>query len=81
MRAAMIEGRRKLVIREVPEPVLEKDEVLVKVQYCGICGSDLHIYLDGLNLSIGHECSGNIVEVGSDVEGWEIGDPVIFEPH
>ena len=79
MRAAMIEGRRKLVVRDVPEPVLEKDEVLIKVQYCGICGSDLHIYLDGLSLGLGHEFSGDIVEMGPDVEGWEIGDPVVVE--
>lgn len=79
MRAAMIEGRRKLVMREVPKPVLDKDEVLIKVQYCGICGSDLHIYLDGLSLGLGHEYSGDIVEMGPDVKGWEIGDPVVVE--
>jgi len=81
MRAAIMEGRRKLVVREVPEPVLDKDEVLIKVQYCGICGSDIHIYIHGLNLSVGHEWSGDIVEMGPDVEGWEIGDRVIFESH
>lgn len=79
MRVAMIEGRRKLVIREVPKPVLDKDEVLIKVQYCGICGSDLHIYLDGLSLGLGHEYSGDIVEMGPDVKGWEIGDPVVVD--
>jgi len=81
MRAAIVEDRRKLVIRDVPEPVLDKDEALIKVQYCGICGSDLHIYLDGLSISLGHEYSGNIVEMGPDVEGWEIGDRVAVEPY
>jgi len=81
MRAAMVEGRRNLAIRDVPEPVLEKDEVLIEVQYCGICGSDLHIYLDGLSLGLGHEYSGNIVEMGPDVKGWEIGDRVAVEPY
>ena len=80
MRAAMIEDKRKIVIRDVPEPVLDRDEVLIKVKYCGICGSDLHIYLDGLSLGLGHEYSGNIVEMGPDVEGWEIGDRVAVEP-
>jgi len=75
----MVEGRRNLAIRDVPEPVLEKDEVLIEVQYCGICGSDLHIYLDGLSLGLGHEYSGDIVEMGPDVEGWEIGEPVVVE--
>ena len=79
MRAAMLEGKRKVVIRDVPDPVLDKDEVLIKVKYCGICGSDLHIYVDGLNLSLGHEWSGDIVEMGPDVKGWEIGDPVVVE--
>jgi len=79
MRAAVVEGRRKIGIRDVPEPVLDKDEVLIRVQYCGICGSDLHIYLDGLSLSLGHEYSGDIVEMGPDVKGWEIGDPVVVD--
>jgi len=81
MKAAIMEGRRKLAIKDVPEPILDKDEVLIKVQCCGICGSDLHIYLDGLSLGLGHEYSGNIVEIGPDVEGWEIGDRVAVEPY
>jgi 2-desacetyl-2-hydroxyethyl bacteriochlorophyllide A dehydrogenase len=80
MRAAIMEGKRKLVVRDVPNPVLDRDEVLIKVQYCGICGSDLHIYVDGFKLSVGHEWSGDIVEMGPDVKGWEIGDPVVLQP-
>jgi (R,R)-butanediol dehydrogenase/meso-butanediol dehydrogenase/diacetyl reductase len=79
MRAAVMEGKKKLVIIDAPDPVLNKDEVLIKVRYCGICGSDLHIYVDGLNLGLGHEWSGDIVEMGPDVKGWEIGDPVVVE--
>jgi len=81
MRAAILEDRGKLVIRDIPEPIIERDEVLIKVQYCGICGSDLHIYLEGLKTSLGHEFSGDIVEMGSDVEGYKIGEPVVIEPH
>lgn len=80
MRAAILEDRRKLVIRNVPEPVLDEDEVLIKVQYCGICGSDLHVFLEGLRTSLGHEYSGDIVETGKGVEGLEIGDPVVVKP-
>ena len=80
MRAAVVEDRRKMVVMDVPDPIIGRDEVLIKVQYCGICGSDLHIYLYGLRKSIGHEFSGDIVEKGPDVEGWEIGDPVVVEP-
>jgi len=79
MRAAVVEGRRKVAIKDVPEPVLDRDEVLIKVKYCGICGSDLHIYVDGLSLGLGHEFSGDIVEMGPDVEGWEIGDRVVID--
>jgi (R,R)-butanediol dehydrogenase/meso-butanediol dehydrogenase/diacetyl reductase len=74
-----MEGKRKLVVKDVPEPVLDKDEALIRVQYCGICGSDLHLYLDGFNVSMGHEFSGDIVKMGPSVEGWEIGDRVIVD--
>lgn len=81
MRAAMVEGKRKLVIREVPEPIPDKDEVLIGVRYCGICGSDLHRYRWGAALGIGHEFSGDIVAIGQDVKGLQVGDRVAVEPH
>jgi len=81
MRAAMVEGKRKLVIREVPEPIPDKDEVLIRVRYCGICGSDLHRYRWGAALGIGHEFSGDIVAIGQDVKGLQVGDRVAVEPH
>ena len=80
MRAAILEDRRKLVIRDVPKPVIETDEVLIKVQYCGICGSNLHVYVEGIGIGLGHEFSGDIVEIGEDVGGWEIGDRVAVNP-
>ena len=80
MRAAVLEDRRRFVIREVPAPVLGKDEVLIRVQYCGICGSDFHIFREGADIGAGHEFSGDIVEVGSDVEGWAAGDRVVVGP-
>ncbi len=80
MRAAVLEDRRKLVIKDVSKPVLNKDEVLIRVQYCGICGSNLHIYVEGIGIGLGHEFSGDIVEMGSEVDGWEIGDRVAINP-
>ena len=80
VRAAILEDRRKLVIRDVSKPVLDKDEVLIKVQYCGICGSNLHIYVEGIGIGLGHEFSGDIVEMGSEVDGWKIGDRVAVNP-
>ncbi len=81
MRAAMVEGKRKVVIREVPEPIPDEDEVLIRVRYCGICGSDLHIYKEGAGIGVGHEFSGDIVAIGVDVTGWELGDRVAVDPH
>jgi len=80
MKIAILEARRKLVIRDVQKPVLDKDEVLIKVQYCGVCGSNLHIYVEGIGIGLGHEFSGDIVEMGFEVDGWKIGDRVAINP-
>jgi len=80
MKAAILEGKRKFVIEEVPEPILEKDEVLIRVRYCGICGSDLHVYKEGAGVGFGHEFSGDIVRMGSEVKGWKIGERVAVDP-
>ena len=76
MKRALLKDSKKLVIEDVPEPTIDDNEVLIKIKYCGICGSDLHIYLEGLPLGLGHEFSGDIVKTGPDVERWEIGDRV-----
>jgi 2-desacetyl-2-hydroxyethyl bacteriochlorophyllide A dehydrogenase len=80
MRAAVLEGKRKFLIKEVPEPVLEKDEVLIKVKYCGICGSDLHVFKEGAGVGFGHEFSGDVAAMGSEVKGFRKGQRVAVEP-
>jgi 2-desacetyl-2-hydroxyethyl bacteriochlorophyllide A dehydrogenase len=80
MKAAVLQGKRKFVIEEVPEPVVAKDEVLIKVKYCGICGSDLHVFTEGARVGFGHEFSGDIVRMGSEVRGWKIGERVAVDP-
>jgi (R,R)-butanediol dehydrogenase/meso-butanediol dehydrogenase/diacetyl reductase len=80
MKIAILEAMRKLVIRDVQKPVLDKDEVLIKVQYCGVCGSNLHIYVEGIGIGLGHEFSGDVVDLGSEVDGWKIGDRVAVNP-
>jgi 2-desacetyl-2-hydroxyethyl bacteriochlorophyllide A dehydrogenase len=80
MKQAILEGQKKFVVREVPDPVLDKDEVLIRVKYCGICGSDLHIFETGATIGAGHELSGEIAEKGTAVKGWKIGDRVIRGP-
>lgn len=70
---------------EIPKP--GPDEILVRVHYSGICGTDLHI-LDGSfpaksdgNLTLGHEFSGVIEDVGSIVKGFKIGQSVAIDPN
>jgi threonine dehydrogenase-like Zn-dependent dehydrogenase len=79
MREAILVGKRKFEVREAPEPALDADEVLIKVRYCGICGSDLDTYVGGVTISHGHEFSGDIVRMGSKVIGWKLGDRVTAE--
>jgi len=79
MKEAILEGERHFVISEVPEPVLDSNEVLIKVHYCGICGSDLHTYIGGVPTRYGHKYSGEVVAVGSDVTTLKKGDRVTAE--
>ncbi|MFP4344786.1 MAG: zinc-binding dehydrogenase [Anaerolineales bacterium] len=72
-------------LRDVPVPTPGPDECLVRVKYCGICGSELHMYKGQLNVLarppviLGHEWSGEIVEVGERVQGFAPGDRVVSE--
>jgi threonine dehydrogenase-like Zn-dependent dehydrogenase len=83
MSAAVYRGPGEVVLEERPVPSLAPEQVLVEVAHCGICGSDIHVLLDGLGQdgSIeGHEWSGVIAAVGSDVSQWAVGDAVIGGP-
>lgn len=80
MKALVITGVSKVELQELEIPKYKDDEVLIKVKYCGICGSDLPRALDGgvhsFPIVVGHEFSGQIVEVGADVEKIKVGDRV-----
>jgi 2-desacetyl-2-hydroxyethyl bacteriochlorophyllide A dehydrogenase len=84
MKALVLEEYNKLVYKDVSDPVIKNNEVLVKVKACGICGSDVH-GLDGSTgrrippMIMGHEASGIIVKTGADVRGWNVGDRVTFD--
>ena len=70
---------------QVERPSFGPREVLIKVSYAGICGSDLHIYRKGMFIqnipeTMGHEFAGVIQEVGSQVTGLAPGDVVIADP-
>ena len=85
--AAYLLENRKLEIRESPVPVCGPEDVLVQIDYCGICGSDVHLYSIGepkfpdiYPYILGHECAGTVVEVGKNVKTHFIGDRVALEP-
>lgn len=78
-------AEKAIEVRDVPEPSIGPEECLVEVKYCGICGSEPHMYHGQLNslarppVVLGHEWSGEIVEVGDLVEGFAVGDRVTCE--
>jgi len=84
MKALVLEQYNKLVYKDVPDPVITENDVLVKVMACGICGSDVH-GLDGSTgrrippMIMGHEASGIIAETGTSVTNWKKGDRVTFD--
>ncbi len=77
------------VLKEVPEPRIRDDEVLIKVRRAGVCGTDVHIWeWDAWAAGrcrppfvVGHEFAGDVVEVGSLVTDVEVGDRVTAEGH
>jgi len=84
MRRVMLVEPEHFVIEEVPIPEPASDEVIIKVERSGICGSDVHIY-HGVSpikppVVLGHEFSGTIYAKGAAVEGFQIGDRVTAEP-
>jgi 2-desacetyl-2-hydroxyethyl bacteriochlorophyllide A dehydrogenase len=83
MAAAVYTGPGEIVVEERPLPEIGARDVLVEVGHCGICGTDLHLVLEGMGHpgSIGgHEWSGRIVALGSDVTGWSVGEMVVAGP-
>lgn len=84
MKAMLLSEYKKLEITDMSEPEVGPDDVLVRVKSCGICGSDIHGF-DGSSgrrippLVMGHEASGEVVALGSNVDEFEIGMPVTFD--
>lgn len=81
MKAAKYEAKEKLSIVDIPKPIPKDDEVLVKVKYTGICGSDLESYKTGLYpfpVVMGHEIIGFVEEIGENVKKWKKGDRVTY---
>ena len=86
MKALRFYGRRDLRVEDVAAPKMcGPRQVIVKVGWCGICGTDLHEYVTGpifmprLQI-LGHEFSGRVVEVGSELKEYREGDRVAIQP-
>ncbi len=88
MKTAVMTALRKLEFEERDIPVPGADEVLVKIEYVGVCGSGLHFFEAGhigdctvtFPFVLGHEAAGTVVETGADVKHLKAGDRVALEP-
>ena len=75
----------EIIFREIPVPAVEKDQILVRIQMIGICGSDIHVYhgehpFTSYPVTQGHEVSGEVVAFGEEVRGFTAGQKVTIEP-
>uniref|UniRef100_A0A7C2VBI1 Enoyl reductase (ER) domain-containing protein n=1 Tax=Ignisphaera aggregans TaxID=334771 RepID=A0A7C2VBI1_9CREN len=83
MKALRLHGPKTLRLDDVEEPQIEPDEVLIRVEYAGVCGSDLHVYRGAMRNRVkypaipGHEFSGVVARVGSRVTWLSEGDRVV----
>ncbi len=81
MKAIVYDAPRSFRYRDVAEPAIGDDDVLIRVGACGLCGTDLHIHEGEFGprfpLIPGHEFAGEIAAVGSAVTDWQVGDRVV----
>jgi L-iditol 2-dehydrogenase len=89
MKAAHFTGLKTLEIVELPMPKLNRpDDVLLRIERVGVCGSDVHYYRDGrigeqvliYPATVGHECAGTVIEAGAEVAHLRPGDRVAVDP-
>lgn len=85
MRQAVMISPGKIKFQEISQPIIQPNEVLIQVKRIGVCGSDIHVY-HGLHpytsypVVQGHEVSGIIADLGKEVNGFSLGDKVVFMP-
>lgn len=84
MKALVLEGKMDVQYKEIDKPIIDHGEVLINVKATGICGSDLpRVLADGAHyypIVLGHEFSGEVVELGKNVTDLAIGDRVVCAP-
>ena len=88
---ALVKSQRTpgIWMAEVPEPKVGHNDVLIRIRKTAICGTDIHIYnwdhwaqrTIPVPMQVGHEYAGEIVEIGSEVQGFKVGDRVSGEGH
>ncbi|MDD4876214.1 MAG: zinc-binding dehydrogenase [Dehalococcoidales bacterium] len=84
MKAAVFKEKGVLTVEEIPTPEPKFGEVLCRVKYCGICGTDLHNYSYGITAPgsiLGHEWCGVITKLGEGVEDFSVGERVMLYKH
>lgn len=86
MKAAVLSEYGKIEWQDVAEPVMDDDQVLVKVAYASVCGSDMHIFKGDFHPRTqppfvpGHEFSGTVISAGKRVKNYSVGDQVTVDP-
>lgn len=89
MKKVFLTGIRKMEVRSVRDPAIEApDDVLIRLEAIGVCGSDLHYYRDGkigaqvvqFPFAVGHECAGTVVTVGPKAAHLRAGQRVAIDP-
>ncbi len=96
MKSARWYSKKDVRVEEIEIPRTGDDQIKIAVKFCGICGSDLHEYLGGpifipvekehpytgekAPITLGHEFSGEIVEIGKNIKKFKLGDRVTVEP-
>jgi L-iditol 2-dehydrogenase len=85
MKAVVLNEVNDIALSEIPKPTAGKDEVVIQVLACGICGTDRHIYKGEYPSTkpvvLGHEFGGRISEIGSGVSEFQVGDLVSIDPN
>ena len=88
MKSAVFYGKHDLRVENSPMPKVGPEDILIQIKACGICGTDVHIYEGDKGAAevtpptiLGHEFSGVIAEVGSNVTKYKVGDRVCIDPN
>ena len=88
MKAVRLLEQGKLELQEIPKPIIKEDEILIRVRAESICGTDVRMWKNGASnaspehpLTLGHEFSGEIAEIGKNVKGYKEGMKVVVAPN